>query len=277
MLGTGWATWMGNSTTAEGFARMMALWPLPTDLPPRVEADFCLALASLKTQTWRDEVMQAAQRAVELYRQFGDRQRLTQSLVRYAAAGMAREADWVDAAIAQASALVDDSTPTRLRAMVAMIRGSRALGLHDFDAARVAFGRQAELYRQGGEAAGEYAALINLGMVALDAGEIDEAVATLRCAMDGLRREKAQFNLSSAGTLYAVALAVQGDHADVLPLARQGYDHASQMGGGHHGFKPLMAAALHHARQGDGHRATLIAGHCWATLTMRLAPPCPLR
>jgi predicted ATPase/DNA-binding winged helix-turn-helix (wHTH) protein len=274
MLGTGWFLWIGNSTTAEGFDRMMALWPLPAGLPPKVEAAFCLALASLKTQAWRDEVLQAAQRAVELHRELGDRQRLTHSLVRCAATGMAREADWVDAAIAEAAELIDDSAPTRLRALVAMIHGSRALGLHHFDAARVAFGRQAELYRQEGEAAGEYAALINLGMVSLDAGEIDEAVATLRRAMEGLRREKAQFNLSSASTLYAVALAVQGDHADVLPLARQGYDHASQMGGGYHAFKPLMAAALHLGQRGDGHRAALIAGHCWATLTKATSNYC---
>jgi len=274
MLGTGWPVWIGNSTTAEGFARMMALWPLPANLPPGVEAAFCLALASLKTRTWQDEVLQAAQRAVELYRQLGDRERLTFSLVRYASAGMAREADWVDAAIAEASASVDDSTPVRLRAVVEMIHGSRALHLHDFDAARAAFTRQAELYRQEGSTAGEYAALINLGMVALDAGEIDEAVATLRRAMDGLRREKAQFNLSTASSIYAVALAVQGDHPDVLPLARQGYDHASQMGGGANAYKPLMAAALHHARQGDGQRAASIAGYCWATLTQAMSTYC---
>jgi tetratricopeptide (TPR) repeat protein len=274
MLGTGWTVWMGNNTTSEGFARMMALWPLPTDLPPRVEAAFCLALASLRTQSWKDEVLQAAQRAVELYRQLGDREGLAYSLARYAAIGMAREGDWVDAAIEEASALMDDSTPLRLRAALASLRGSRAVFAHDFDAARAAFGKQAELYRQDGTEAGEYAALSNLGMVALDAGDIDEAVVTLRRAVNGLRRVKAQFNLAGATSLYAVALAVQGDHPDVLPLARQGYDHASQIGGGAHAFKPLMAVALHHARQGDGHRATLIAGYCWAALTKAMSTYC---
>ena len=274
MLGTGWTVWMGNNTTSEGFARMMALWPLPTDLPPRVEAAFCLALASLRTQSWKDEVMQAAQRAVELYRQLGDRGRLAYSLARYAAIGMAREGDWVDAAIEEASALMDDSTPLRLRAALESVRGSRAVLAHDFEAARAVFGKQAELYRQDGSEAGEYAALSNLGMVALDAGDIDEAVATLRRAVDGLRRQRAQFNLAGATSLYAVALAVQGDHPDVLPLARQGYDQASQMGGGAHAFKPLMAAALHRARQGDGHRATLIAGYCWAALTKAMSTYC---
>jgi predicted ATPase len=274
MLGTGSMVWMGNNTTSEGFARMMALWPLPADLPPRVEAAFCLALASLKTRTWQDEILQAVQRAVALYRQLGDRQRLACSLVRYASVGMAREADWVDAAIAEASALVDDSSPIRLRALVAMIHGSRAVNRHDFDAARAAFRRQADLYRQEGSTSGEYAALSNLGMVALDAGDIDEAVATLRRAVDGLRRKRAQFNLAGATSLYAVALAVQGDHPDVLPLARQGYDHASQTGGGANVFKPLMAAALHHARHGDGQRAVRIAGYCWATLTKATSSYC---
>jgi hypothetical protein len=35
-----------------------------------------------------------------------------------------------------------------------------------------------------------------------------------------------------------------------------------------------MAAALHHARQGDGQRATLIAGHCWAALTRATSNHC---
>lgn len=274
MLGTGWFLWVGNCTTAEGFNRMMALWPLPAGLPPKVEAAFCLALASLRTQSWRDEVLQAAQRAIELYRQLGDRGRLAYSLARYAAIGMMREGDWVDAAIEEAAALMDDSTPLRLRAALESVRGSRALGVHDFDAARAAFEKQAELHRQEGTEAGQYAALANLGMVSLDIGDIDAAVVTLRRAVDGLRRQNARFNLAGTTTLYSVALAVQGDHADVLPLARQGYDHASQMGGGHHAFKPLMAAALHHARQGDGHRATLIAGHCWATLTKAASTYC---
>jgi len=273
-LGTCWTVWIGNCTTAEGFARMMALWPLPTDLLPKVEAGFCLALACLKTRIRQDEVLQAAQRAVELYRQLGDRKRLVHSLVRCASAGMAHEADWVDAAIAEASALVDDSSPYTLRALVEMIHGSRAMNLHDFDAARAAYRRQADLYRQGGHTAGEYAALINVGMVALDVGDIDEAIAILRHAMDGLRRAKAQFNLSFASSLYAVALAVRGDHPDVLPLARQGYDLAFQMGGGVNCYKPLMAAALHHARQGDGQRAASIAGHCWATMTRASSTYC---
>jgi predicted ATPase len=274
MLGTGWTVWIGNNTTSEGFARMMALWPLPTDLPPRVEAAFCLALASLRTQSWKDEVLQAVQRAVELYRQLGDRGRLAHSLVRYTSIGMVREGDWVDAAIEEASALMDDSTPLRLRAVLESVRGSRALLAYDFEKARAVYGKQAELYRQDGTEAGEYAALSNLGMVALDAGDIDEAVATLRRAVDGLRRVKAQFNLAGATALYAVALAVQGDHPDVLPLARQGYDQAFQMGGGAHAFKPLMAVALHHARHGDGHRATLIAGYCWAALTKAMSTYC---
>jgi len=274
MLGTGWTVWIGNNTTSEGFARMMALWPLPSDLPPKVEAAFCLALASLRTQSWKDEVLKAVQRAVELYGQLGDRGRLAHSLIRYASIGMVREGDWVDAAIGEASTLMDDSTPLRLRATLESVRGNRAVLAHDFEVARDVFGKQAELYRQDGTEAGEYAALTNLGMVALDAGHVDEAVATLRRAMDGLRRQKAQFNLAGATSLYAVALAVQGDHPDVLPLARQGYDHASQMGGGAQAFKPLMAAALHHARQGNGHRATLIAGYCWAALTQAMSTYC---
>jgi hypothetical protein len=35
-----------------------------------------------------------------------------------------------------------------------------------------------------------------------------------------------------------------------------------------------MAVALHHARHGDGHRATLIAGYCWAALTKAMSTYC---
>jgi predicted ATPase/DNA-binding winged helix-turn-helix (wHTH) protein len=274
MLGAGWFLWFGNNVAAEGFERMIALWPLPPDLPPETEAAFCLALTSLRV-SWRDEVLQAARRAVELYRRLGERRGLADSLCRYAQVGMNRNGDWLDATIEEATALIDASAPLRQQAVLTMVRGSYGLHTHDFAAARAAFERQAELYRQDGGELGEYMALTNLGSVALDEGDIDGAVAALRRVVEGLLRMKAPYGLGAARSFYAVALAMRGDDPDVLPLARHGYEHAAPQGGTAT-YKPLMAAALHHARQGDGRRAASIAGHCWAALNKETTSCCPV-
>ncbi len=47
LLGKCWMVWMLNGLTDEGVQRMLQLWPLPSNLPARIEADFCLAFARL--------------------------------------------------------------------------------------------------------------------------------------------------------------------------------------------------------------------------------------
>ena len=54
---------------------------------------------------------------------------------------------------------------------------------------------------------------------------MDAAIETLRNAVDGLRAIRPTYGLElHLGTL-AVALAWRGDDVDILPLAREAFDH----------------------------------------------------
>ena len=66
---------------------MLQLWPLPSNLPTRIEADFCLALARLNESAGREEHWEAALRAEALYRQLGDVDRLGDALLLVARIG----------------------------------------------------------------------------------------------------------------------------------------------------------------------------------------------
>jgi hypothetical protein len=70
------------------------------------------------------------------------------------------------------------------------------------------------------------------------------------------------------GTL-AVALAWRGDDVDILPLAREAFDHHRLLGAT---FAPLMAAALQHARRDNARRAVLLTGYACGKLPL-LEPP----
>ena len=261
LCATGWFTWVGSNQSAEALARMLALWPLPPDLPPREEADFCLALASTRGGATRDEVLQAARRAVELFRALGDRSRLADALLRVAVIGGISRADprVTDDAIAEAAALIEPDAPNRLRASLAMVQGSRALDRRHFAEAADAFRRQAALYRADASEFGEYLALLNLSSVSLDTGEIDEAIDALSRAIAGLQRIRAPYGLGQARAFMAIARAVRGDDDDGLAGAREAYDLLLPSGTSSLD-KPLMAAAMFHARRGDLRRAAVIAG-----------------
>ena len=169
--------------------------------------------------------------------------------------------------------MIGDDAPLLLQAVLAMVHGSRALELHDFAAAKAAFGRQAELYRRGGLEHGEYMALTNLSMVLLDTGEVDAAIDTLQRVLDGLQRLKAPYGRAMPRALHAVALALRGDDVDVLSLAREAFDYFSPMGGAAP-YKPLMAAALHHARRGEARRGALIGGYALHVLSKETSNAC---
>jgi hypothetical protein len=171
--------------------------------------------------------------------------------------------------------LIGDDAPVRLQGVLSMVQGSRALELHDFAAAKAAFGRQAELYRREGAEFGEYMALTNLSFVLLDAGEVDAAIDALRRVLDGLQRLKAPYGRAMPRAMYAVALAVRGDDGDVLSLAREAFDFLGQSGGAAP-FKPFMAAALHHARRGDARRGALIGGYALHVLSKETSNVCPI-
>ena len=72
LLGKCWMVWMLSGLTGEGVQRMPQLWPLPSNLPARIEADFCLGFARLNKDAGRQEHWDAARRAEALYRQLGD-------------------------------------------------------------------------------------------------------------------------------------------------------------------------------------------------------------
>jgi predicted ATPase/DNA-binding winged helix-turn-helix (wHTH) protein len=274
LLGHGWFVWTGNNVPAEGFERTMRLWPLPANLPAEVEAAFCLAVANLQGFTAREEKLQAARRAAELYRQLGDRDRLGDALCRVVSIGSGRgNIPGTAEALKEATAVIGDDAPLRLQAVLAMVHGSRALELQDFAAAKAAYGRQAELYRREGADFGEYMALTNLSMVLLDTGEVDAAIDTLQRVLDGLRLLKAPYGRAMPRALHAVALALRGDDVDVLSLAREAFDYFSPMGGAAP-YKPFMAVALHHARRGEAQRGALIGGYALHVLSKEKSNAC---
>jgi tetratricopeptide (TPR) repeat protein len=232
---------------------------LPADLPATDEAAFCLGLAGLRGGSLHDEVLVAARRAVALYRDLGDVVPLADALMRIGVIGCARgDVEEADAAIAEATALIQPTAPARLRATLAMVQGSRALDQHRFAEAADAYRRQAACYREEGSEFGEYLALINLAMVSLDIGEIDSAIEVLERAIAGLQRMRAPYGLGGARSLMVLARALRGDDEDALMSAREAYQ--GQVNSGPASCdKALMAAAMYHARRGDLPRAALIA------------------
>lgn len=271
ILAKGWFIWVGNNLSREGIERMLQLWPQSADLPPQDEADFCLGLASLRIAFKREVALQAAHRAIDLYRQLGDHTRLGDALCRLACMA-GGETPGIDEVIAEAATCITAAAPLRQQANLAMARGGRALELHDFAAAAREFHRQAELSRRDGSELGDYMALINLSYVSLDIGQIDAAIDASRRAIEGLRRLGVRYNLGMAQAQLAVALAVRGDAVDVPSLARKAFDQSCRSGST---FRPLMAAALHIARQGDTRRAALVVGYARQELASEGEEPSP--
>jgi predicted ATPase/DNA-binding winged helix-turn-helix (wHTH) protein len=260
LLSVAWGLWGRNNLWTEFVARMAALWPLPPDLPAAEEAAFCLAFASVRGAGHRDDVLQAARRAVELYRALGDTVNLIDALrcigVISCEGGDVTEAD---AAIAEAAAMIGPTTPTGLRANVAGVQGLRALHLRRFAEAADGYRRQAALCREDGSEFGEYLALSNLAWVSLDVGEVDAAIETLERAIAGLERIRAPYGLGPLRSLSTLAHAIRGDDQDGLRNAREAYQ-VMLTRGPRACDKPLMSAAAFHARRGDSRRAAVVFG-----------------
>jgi predicted ATPase/DNA-binding winged helix-turn-helix (wHTH) protein len=264
LLGKCWFVLMQNGLTGECVQRMAQLWPLPSDLPAQIEADFCLGFARLNNKAPREEHWQAARRADSLYRQLGDADGLYTNLLTVAAIGALRDRmSDAEQALREAERLITDTTPLSKQAALAGIQGGVCLRRGVPALAITAFRRQVELYREAGEAWGENVALGNLGCAQLDATDLDAAVESLRKAVDGLRRSHAPYALEFRLSTLAVALAWRGDEVDVLPLARESFDNLRALGVT---FTPLMAAALQHARCGDLQRAVVLTGYAYGEL-----------
>lgn len=260
LMSVAWFQWIGNNLWTECLARMAALWLLPDDLPTAEEAAFCLGFASVRGAVQRDDVLQTARRAVALYRAQGETELLAEALLRIGVIECTRsDVAETDAAIAEAASLVDSSRPARQRASVAMTQGLRALDQRRFADATDAYRRQAAGYREEGSEFGEYLALYNLALVSRDDGKVEAAIETLGRVIAGLQRLRAPYGLGAARSLMTLARANRGDDEDGLVNAREAYQ-AMLTNGPATCDKPLMAAAMFHARRGELKRAALIAG-----------------
>jgi tetratricopeptide (TPR) repeat protein len=165
-------------------------------------------------------------------------------------------------ALREAELLVADSTEVGKQAPLARTQGELYLRRGEHQLALAAFRRQTELWRRAGAPFPEHIALGNVGCAQLDAGELDEAIESLRKSVDGLRGVRGFF-LEFRLSWLAVALAWRGDDLDVLTLARESFDFLLDLG---LTFAPLMAAALQHLRCGDSQRAVLLTGFAYSRL-----------
>ena len=172
-------------------------------------------------------------------------------------------------ALREAEKLVTASAALRKQAALAATQGQCYLRRGAPELAIAAFRRQVELYRCAGDMLGENAAIGNVGSAQLDAGALDSAIESLRKSVDGLRRIDAPYGVEFRLSTLAVALAWRGDDVDILPLAREAFDHQRLLGVT---FAPLMAAALQHARRDNARRAVLLAGYVCSKLSLREPP-----
>ena len=165
---------------------MLQLWPLPSNLPAKIEADFCLGFARLNKDAGREEHWEAARRAEALYRQLDDADRLGHALLLVATIGAVRDRmSEAEHALREAEKLVTDTAPMRKQAALAATQGQCYLRRGAPELAIAAFRRQVELSRCAGDVLGENIALGNVGSAQLDAGDLDAAIESLRKSVDG--------------------------------------------------------------------------------------------
>jgi predicted ATPase/DNA-binding winged helix-turn-helix (wHTH) protein len=269
LLGKCWPVWMLNGLTAEGVQRMRKLWP-PPNLPTKIEADFCFAFSRLNKDAGRNEHWEAALRTEALYRKLDDADRLGDALLGVATiAALRNQMSEAEQALREAEKLVTSVAPLRKQAALAATQGQCFLRRGAPLLAVAAFRRQVELNRRASDVLGENFALGNVGSAQLNAGDLDAAIESLRKSVDGLRRIYAPYGVEFRLSTLAVALAWRGDDVDVLPLAREAFDHHRLLG---LTFAPLMAAALQHAKHDNAQRAVLLAGYAYNRLPLHEPP-----
>jgi predicted ATPase/DNA-binding winged helix-turn-helix (wHTH) protein len=265
LLSKGWVVWRATGLEEEANHRMQQLWPLPADLPARIEADFCLSFGMSRICVPRDEHCEAARRAETLYRELGDATGLGEALLLIAGFCALSDDSMPEAerALREAELLLASSTEVSKQAPLARTQGELHLRRGEHALAIAAFGRQAELWRRTGVPFPEHIALGNVGCAELDAGYVDAAIESLSRSVAGLRGRSASFFLEIRLGWLALARAWRGDEGDVLPLAREAFEFLRQFG---LCFVPLMAAALQHARREDSKRAVLLTGYAYSKL-----------
>jgi predicted ATPase len=261
LLSKSGGVWRLSGLMQEGSERMQKLWPLPSNLPARIEADFCLGWAMLRIYTPPEELWEAVRRAETLYRQLGDLDMLCFALLNVALIGAIRDhMSEAEQALREAEQLVAELEDRGYPRPLGMAQGELHLRRGQPELAIAAFRRNVEECRQAGYALGENVQLGNVGWAELAAGELDAAIESLRYSVDGLRRMRAPYGLEFHLGALAIALAWRGDDLDILPLAREAFDYLRVQGVT---FIPLMAAALQHARRGNSKRAVLLTGYAY--------------
>jgi predicted ATPase/DNA-binding winged helix-turn-helix (wHTH) protein len=264
LLSKSGGVWRLSGLMQEGSERMQKLWPLPSSLPARIEADFCLGWATLRIYTPPEELWDAVRRAETLYRQLGDLDMLCFALLNVALIGAMRDhISEAEQALREAEQLVAELEDRGYPRPLGMAQGELHLRRGQPELAIAAFRRNVEELRQAGNALGENVQLGNVGWAQLAAGELDAAIESLRNSVDGLRRMRAPYALEFHLGALAIALAWRGDDLDILPLAREAFDFLRVQGVT---FAPVMAAALQHARCGDSKRAVLLTGYAYYRL-----------
>ena len=264
LLGKSWPVWMLNALTAEGIARMAQLWPPPSDLPANIDADFCLAFSRLNKDAPREEHWEAARRAEALYRQIGDADRLGHVLLGVATIAATRDdIPAAERALREAETLITTTAPLRKQAALAGTQGTYEIRRGAPQCAVVAFQRQLELYRSAADLLGEKVALGNVGTAQLAADDMDAAVESLRKSVDGLRAISAPYGLDFRLNTLVAALAWRSDGFDIVPLARDAFEHHRPLGAT---STPLLAVALQHARRHGVERAVMLVGYARSKL-----------
>jgi len=218
----------------------------------------------------REEHWQAARRAEALYRQIGDADRLGHALLGVATIAATRdEMSASERALREAETLIAAGAPPRKQAALAGTQGTYELRRGAPQCAIAAFQRRLDLYRSAGDLLGENAALGDVGTAQLAAGDVDAAVESLRKSVDGLRAINAPYGLDFRLNTLVAALAWRGDGFDIVPLARDAFDHHRPLGAT---STPLLAVALQHARRHDAERAVMLVGYARSKLPYPESP-----
>jgi tetratricopeptide (TPR) repeat protein len=268
LVGSSMQLWISLSLYAEAEALVQrAAASLAPAMPPALQADLWLALASVYWQRNQQETIRAAGRAADLYRSLGDSLRLGCALRALGGAHAAEAHEEAESVLLEARPLLEHCGRPRLQAMA---HGGFAL----FHAAR---GRPAEAMRESQAAlelwcvaGAEGAALRTLGSLADQVWAQGDLARAVGLARDALERHRQSPFADRVSRAYATAnlfgmLVEHGDLAEAQALGRRLLPELCEL---HiaHGWSDHYASYL--ARTGRSATAVLVVG--WAD-ALRLA------